>query len=346
MKNLMKHLCALQVILLIAFLIVFSGCKKEKGTAPAVVSLAAANITASTATSGGSIINDGSIPVSSFGVCWSTVPNPTIVDNKTVDGSGIGKYISSITGLAPGTTYFLRSYATNAAGTSYGNEESFITNQSGSTVQDIDGNIYGIVTIGSQVWMNQNLRTTRFSNGDPIPTQAPALSGVQLNSYDSYQWPASGKDSWSARYGRLYTWYAATDSRKICPDGWHVPSDSEWRILSDYLINSGQGYGGSGNLVGKSLAAATDWAVSGLKGSVGFDISANNSSGFEGLPAGYRMFLSGEFYGTGIVTYWWSSTPQEGDWLAWERELYYPEGTLIEVFGDKSIGISIRCLKD
>jgi uncharacterized protein (TIGR02145 family) len=342
MKNLRKYLSP--VLLLILF---STGCKKEKGITPVVLSLPAANINTSTATSGGNIINDGSIPVSSSGVCWSTDPNPTLQNSKTTDGSGIGKYISSITGLTPGTTYFLRSYATNAAGTSYGAEESFTTTNPGSTVSDIDGNIYGIVTIGNQVWMKENLRTTRYSNGDSIPTSSPGLSlTTQPDNYNAYQWPVNGKESWTTRYGRLYTWFAATDTRKICPVGWHLPSNSEWSNLSAILINKGEGFNGS-NLIAKSLAASTDWAVSSISGSVGYSASTNNSSGFEGLPAGYRMIGSGGFYdGFGKTICWWSTNPGEYDYTAWLHSLFYSDGTLSEFVGDKSIGGSIRCLKD
>ena len=109
-----------------------------------------------TASSGGNITDDGAAPVTVRGVCWGTSPNPVSTGDHTTDGAGSGTFVSNLTGLSAGTLYYVRAYATNSAGTAYGNEVSFTT-----SISDIDGNIYKTVKIGSQIWMVENLKTTK-----------------------------------------------------------------------------------------------------------------------------------------------------------------------------------------
>jgi len=342
MKNIIKY--SLQFLFILS-LIVFSGCRKEKVKAPVIFTISAANITASTASSGGSISDDGGSAISSSGVCWSTSLNPDITGNTTTDGSAIGSFFSSVTGLSPVTTYYLRSYASNSAGTFYGNEISFVTSVANSVMTDIDGNIYGTVTIGSQVWMKENLKVTRYSNGDLITTTTPSTLDI-TEQLPKYQWAYNGVENLTTRYGRLYTWAAATDSRKICPVVWHLPSDAEWTVLTNYLVNNGYGFGGSGEQIAKSLAATTDWVNTSYPGSPGFDFSSNNSSGFEGLPAGFRLPADLHFYGLGEWCMWWSATPID-DWNAWPREIVNAQNTVVkDSWWYKSTGFSVRCLKD
>jgi uncharacterized protein (TIGR02145 family) len=342
MRTLSKLSLLLKVLVL---LIIFSGCKKDKIYTPVIVTLSAANITSSTATSGGSIIDNGGANIISSGVCWSTSPNPDINDSKSADGSTIGKFFSSVSGLSPLTTYHLRSYASTAAGTFYGSDISFTSGDINSTMTDIDGNIYGTVTIGSQVWMKENLKVKRYANGDPVATTELPTSDI-TEQLPKYQWAYNGDENLAIRYGRLYTWSAATDSRKLCPAGWHLPTDSEWTILSNYLTNNGYGFGGSGEQIAKSLAATTDWVESAFPGSPGADLSSNNSSGFEGLPGGFRQPVERHYYGLGEWCMWWSATPLDA-WNAWPREIVNAQNTLVkESWWYKSTGFSVRCLKD
>ena len=342
----MKNIIKLSLLFWVMVLSIgFSGCRKDKVKAPVLLTISVANITASTATSGGSIVDDGGSVVSSSGVCWSTSANPTTDDSKTTDGRRIGKYFSSVTGLKPVTTYYLRSYASNAAGTTYGSEISFVTTEANSSLTDIDGNIYGTLTIGSQVWMKENLKVTHFGNGDLIPTTNPSTL-VITEQLPKYQWAYNGVENEAIRYGRLYTWSAATDSRKLCPVGWHLPSDSEWTILSGYLIQNGYGFGGNADQIAKSMAANTDWVNSSYEGSPGFDPSINNNSGFEGIAAGFRQIGDIIFYGQGEWCVWWSATPVD-DWNAWPRELVVAQSTINRNYWwYKSTGLSVRCLKD
>ena len=123
------------------------------------------------------------LALTKIGVCWSTSQNPTVSDDHTTDGSGTGSFTSNLTNLTPGTTYYVRAYATNSMGTAYGSEESFTTTaalpQDGqpcvgaATVTDYDGHTYNTVQLGSQCWMAENLRTSHYSDGTAIPTSHP-----------------------------------------------------------------------------------------------------------------------------------------------------------------------------
>ena len=119
---------------------------------------------------------------------------------------------------------------------------------------DGDDNNYPMVEIGTQIWLSENLKTTRYLNGDVIGTTTPSTLDISNETTPKYQWACGNSEINVPEYGRLYTWYAIADSRKVCPAGWHVPSYDEWTILTDYLTNNGFGYGGSGNDIAKSMS--------------------------------------------------------------------------------------------
>ena len=200
-----------------------------------------------------------------------------------------------------------------------------------TTVTDIDGNVYGTVTIGDQVWMAQDLRTTRYRNGDPIGTTTPARLDISGENAPKHQWAYAGDEGNVSTYGRLYTWYAATDSRAIAPAGWHVPTDAEWTALSDFL-------GGNSAAQGKlKEAGTTHWN--------GPNADAGNESGFGALPGGNR-WPDGRFLGIGDFSHWWTATEHD-DKYAWRRILV--KDAPAENFrgsADKKIGWLVRCVRD
>jgi uncharacterized protein (TIGR02145 family) len=205
-------------------------------------------------------------------------------------------------------------------------------------VTDIDGNIYNTVGIGSQLWMAENLKTTKYRNGDLIGTTIPAEKGIFLEEAPKYQWAYDGNESYVTTYGRLYTWYTVTDSRNVCPTGWHVPNDIEWSTLIEYLRNWGYGYMGDINKFAKSLASTWGWTASSNAGTPGNDQTSNNSSGFTGLPGGTRS-SGGTFESLGTTGNWLITT-----WM--DAAVLYYESSQQSFRGGKKEGYSVRCLKD
>ena len=209
--------------------------------------------------------------------------------------------------------------------------------QSG-TVKDIDGNVYTTVTIGTQVWMVENLKTTKYRNGSPIPNVSDntAWRDLTTGAYCNY----NNDEDIATKYGKLYNWHAVNDSRKIAPAGWHVPSDAEWTILEIYVAAN---LGTSGTIA-KSLAAKTDWGLSDKAYRIGNNLTKNNYSGFSALPVGDR-YTDGTFGDLGEAGYWWSSTEDDAD-DAYYRSLYYYSGKLGSYYDYKEYGFSVRCIKD
>ncbi|MBR4535035.1 MAG: hypothetical protein IKO62_00075 [Bacteroidales bacterium] len=208
---------------------------------PSVTTNTVSSITATSAVCGGNVTSDDGYSVTARGVCWSTSQGSTVNNSHTTNGSGTGSFSSTMTGLAPGATYYVRAYATNSTGTAYGEQRSFTTTSNcPSTVTDYDGNIYYTVQIGSQCWMKQNLRTTHYANGASI-----AL-GSSTSTTTAYRYYPNNNSSNVSTYGYLYNWpavmHGASSSSSnpsgvqcICPNGWHVPSDAEWVQLTNYV---------------------------------------------------------------------------------------------------------------
>ena len=420
MKNLFRISEAILLILSIFFI---QSCKKDKPTPPIISTTSVSAITQTTATSGGKITSDGGATITASGVCWSTTSGPTTaLSTKTTDGTGTGTFISSLTNLTPITTYYVRAYATNNAGTAYGNEISFTTivapstvpgeptgvtasagnaqvtvtftapvsnggsaitgytvtsnpgNITGTgmaspitvagltngtaytftvtatnaigtgspssasnsvtpsaistTVSDIEGNIYNIVTIGTQTWMTENLKTTKYNDGTSIPSVTGTTEWSNLTT-PGYCWYNNDAATYKDIYGALYSWYTV-NTGKLCPTGWHVPSKDEWTTLATYL-------GGEGVAGGKLKETGTSHWLSPNTG-------ANNTSGFTALPGGYR-YTAGEFDFVGIDGFWWSANESNTGW-AYSRELDNDYPDFFEFNDPKKAGFSVRCLKD
>ena len=252
----------------------------------------------------------------------------------------------TVKNLISGKTYYWRvkTKSTITGATATSEVRSFTVLNTGTTVTDIDGNVYHTVTIGTQTWMVENLKTTRYRNGDAIGTTTS--TSIPNDATSKYQWAYGGNEANVAKYGRLYTWYAATDSRGIAPAGWHVPTDAEWTTLQNYLIANGYNYDGTttGNKIAKSLAATTDWNINTGTGTIGNDLTKNNNSGFTALPGG-TCGIGGAFGNIGYYGFWWSSTEYNTSY-AWFRSLYFDYYTLTSYYITKSYGFSVRCLRD
>ena len=208
---------------------------------------------------------------------------------------------------------------------------------------DADGNIYTEVRIGGQVWMVENLKTTKYRDGIPIPKMSESVYWLP-----GYCWYENDSATYKRPYGALYNWYVVDpqNSRIVAPEGWHVPSDSEWTELQVFLIENGYNYDSSkyDNKIAKSLAATTLWNTENREGAIGDDLSKNNRSGFSAYPAGSGGPV--EFGGIGNQCYWWTTTIfQESDEV-WHRYLDYFYFHLDHGSSAKKIGLSIRCLRD
>ena len=195
-------------------------------------------------------------------------------------------------------------------------------------VTDIDGNKYNTVKIGSQVWLVENLKVTHYNNGDEIPNVQDTAKWNNLTSgaYCNYDNKISNSDI----YGHLYNWYAVNDKRKICPDGWHIPTDAEWQKLIDNL-------GGEIKAGGKLKLQGTELWTS-------FNVGATNKSGFTALPGGSRI-NRGIYSANKNASNWWSAT-EYGNESAWSRFLYYYDEGAYRSYSSKRNGLSIRCIKD
>jgi uncharacterized protein (TIGR02145 family) len=273
-----------------------------------------------TATSGGRIISDGGSSILARGVCWSEQANPDTSDYKTYDGYGSGSFISHIAGLKAIRTYHIRAYAINKTGIAYGNELSFTTRFVYDSIKDVDGNVYKTIQIGNQTWMAENLKTSRYNNGDSI-NKPLNWSGDKAGAYSIY-----GDDPANdAVYGKLYNFYTITDPRGLCPTGWKVPSYDEWIVLTNYL--------GGYQVAGAKLreTGVNHWA---------HDYTATNESGFTALPGGWWNGAFNELRDHGY--FWTSSNTSEGPWF-WMIYGDYQDVSMSR--GAPEDGFSVRCMK-
>ncbi|TLX72989.1 hypothetical protein E9993_16100 [Labilibacter sediminis] len=274
---------------------------------------------------GGDITSSGIID--QVGVCWSTNPSPTIADNTTQDQTYYNSFYSDPFGLLPATTYYIRSYATNTVGTGYGNE--LVITMPDASVFDLDGNAYTSVTIGSQTWLTENLRTTKYANGDDIPN---VINGADWQNASSGAWCYfENIDDFEVPYGKLYNWYTVTDSRNVCPSGWHVPSDAEWQTLITFL--------GGPDMVGNKLkeTGTAHWAP--------VNDFATNSSGFTALPGGAQSALPGYSYPPNTLGMFWSATAVDME-NAYGYYLFDSYQSINKQEYLKQTGLSVRCVKD
>ena len=298
----------------------------------------------------GTVVDDGHAPVTQRGFVYDTLPNPTLSNGVVIaEGDGMGEFSELLTGLSIGRLYFVRAFATNARGTGYGEQLYFTAESDSLTVTDYDGNVYNTVTIGTQIWMKENLKTTHYSDGWPIE-EAPAGGGYSYSARYYYM----------NEYGYHYNWAAVMRNSEssganpsgvqgICPTGWHVPSTAEWSQLADYVGNQSQyRCQNESGRIAKALADTTGWDSSTTVCAPGNDQSSNNATGFSALPAGACFSSPGStvFRGYGQSARFWSST-QETDNTVFNWSLDHSSYSLgFSGNARKNSIFSVRCLRD
>jgi uncharacterized protein (TIGR02145 family) len=305
-------------------------------TVPTLTTTVVTSITQTSAVSGGTITDDGGGDITARGVCWSTSPDPYFhSEGITSDGSGTDPFVSYLSGLDPGTTYYIKAYAVNSVDIAYGNQESFSTpDLTNGSVSDIDGNIYKIIQIGTQTWMAENLKTTRYNDGSNIPNVTGDDEWLDLTT-GAYCWYNNQETTYKNTYGALYNWYSV-NTGKLCPTGWHVPSKEEWMILATYL--------GGVELAGGKLkeSGTTHWQSP--------NTGATNAMGFTALPGGLRDVSSdfgGWFAWIGTNGMWWSSNSgiEPTDHSLW-LDSNSSKFSFVPWWIYYNSGLSVRCLKD
>ncbi len=324
--------------------LMFFGCTKKNPTendinTPQVTTSEVTDVLQTTALCGGTVTSNEGTAITARGVCWSINETPEVTDNKTTDSTGTGSFTSEISGLNANTTYYVRAYATNSEGTGYGDIISFTTVS--TTLTDIDGNTYQTIQIGNQIWMAENLQVTHYRNGDAIPNVTIASEWVYFSSaaYCAYDNNESNADT----YGYLYNWYVVYDSRNIAPEGWHVPTDEEWKELEMYLGMSqseADDTGWRGTIGGKLRESGTTHWDSPNTG-------ATNESGFSALPGGIRDYFDGSFNCMGYYATFWSATAVSADYDAWYRGLDEDTtGNICRDYFCRRYGFSVRLVRD
>jgi uncharacterized protein (TIGR02145 family) len=272
-------------------------------------------------------LSGNSINLTSVGICWDTKPHPKVIHNRIVEKTDSGKFITNIHNLMPRTTYFIRTYAITGSDSVYGQEKAFFTHKQ-EAVADVDGNYYNIVNIGSQTWLAEDLKTTRFNDSTLIPRVADSYQWARLTT-PAYCWYANDSVNYSFPRGKLYNWFTV-NTGKLCPAGWHVPSDQDWIALSTFL-------GGDSIAGGKLKTQGTVFWRSPNQ-------DATNQSGFSAFPGGYRNPVGRYFYAT-IFDNWWSSSavPPEA---ATYWYVYHARGILYHEISFRMLGYSVRCIRD
>ncbi len=307
-------------------------CKKDQMKSLELIINPAHSITETRATVDCIVVNGEGRYKIDYGFCWSTSPEPTTESNTWYQSQCYQStgFSSTLIELLPVTIYYARAYASYNGQTIYSNEISFETTGGAiGTVTDIDGNIYNTVIIGEQVWLVENLKTTKYRNGDPIPN-VTAISDWLSQTTGAYCYYENNINNAHA-YGNLYNWYAVNDSRNIAPEGWHVATDSDWFVLTSYwaeLLNHG--------------SFSHVFREEGKEHWEDCQNLASNESGFTALPGG-KLDQNG-FSKLTWIGYYWSSTE------------YYPgypyywtipcSPTVVRNNDKKTSGYSVRCVKD
>lgn len=321
------------------------------------------HITSTTAITHGTMINKRIDTILRSGLTYGTNPNLTIRNRYFPWPSKKTVFKNHLTDLTPMTTYYVRPYMTTCKDTLYGKVQQFktkrtptvtVTAKPSTPVTDVDGNTYNTIQIENQVWMAENLRVTHYPNGDPIPMIKGNRAWAALKNTstdDAYAYFYNAKEN--GRMGILYTYAAAIaydwtkdlgNNQGICPKGWHVPSDSEWKVLE---LNLGMSIENTevkevnklkwrGTNEGDKLKATNQWVL---------NAKANNSSGFSALPTGVRYGYNGMFDGAGVLTTWWTRSEATVT-SAYTRTLSNTKAKIYRYNYARSYGFCVRCVKN
>jgi len=278
------------------------------------------------------------------GVCWSTTSNPTIDDSKTENGSGDGQFSSMITDLQAGTIYYVRAYATDMYGTGYGENMTFTTiaENEFTTVTDIDGNTYETVFIGTQLWMAENLRSTRLTNDQSLTYYSSDYFDEDSYAYKNYE----NDENNAEEYGYYYT-FLVVKSGRICPEGWRIPTEQDFISFESYILSD---YGNT--TPASSLKSSTGWNALNGDNYYGFNAKPtghysewqSQNSGFD-QPGKYFKICSNETYNENVNTfaYCLKLSDSSDDIIGFHDD----EGMQVKSWDSNlPYGFTIRCIKE
>ncbi len=329
------------ILVILAIAVLLNSCKKkDQIDTPQVINTGFLEIVYNAVTIGGEITSDGGAPILSKGVCWSPQPNPTIADGVVEAEDGFSSFSVKVEGLESNLKYYFRTFATNIKGTEYGEEISTTLwlNVPSGVAEDYDGNKYAAIRIGNQFWLQENLSTEHYQNGEPL---------VYLSLENDSEWLANTSGAYcyfnddvenGNLYGYLYNGFAVMDDRNLCPEGWRVPKREDFFELSYYL--------GGTDTAGDLLKSIDGWENQ--------NSTSNNLSGFSSLPSGFRIHgasshLYTQYAFLGSEAFFWTTSVESDlgtDWV-WYMNLRNLDGhSRIANNMIKTCGLSIRCIKD
>lgn len=324
-------------ILFLSTLFIILSCKKndDKYNTPApqkelptVETIETTGILYTWATIGGKIISQGKDSITEQGICFSEDQDPSISDFVVFDSILSNEFLFKIEHLKVNTTYYIRAFATNSFGTSYSEESQFSTMNVPSEIYS-EGNTYKIVKIGNQYWFANNLADSHYKNGDPIPqvTDSSEWSNLETGAFCYY----NNNINNNPVYGKLYNFYAISDERNICPEGFKIPTIDDFDTLKKYINNNLQGTYAGGTL--KEIGIE-HWREP--------NVYATDEFGFKALPSGIRSEFS-EFinlYEVFSMWIYWNNTTSNSMQIA----LFYDYGAIEEFIMNKKSGLAVRCI--
>ena len=354
----MKKFITIPYVLLMAIFYLLTSCNSTVDVSSVVSTGELSDVTTTSAKCSGSVLSAASSQVIDCGICWSNTPDPTIEGNASSSLKNSGSYTCSLNDLMPDMTYHVRAYAETADGTEYGNTILLTTpNETGTLlstlnpelsygkVSDIEGNEYHTIVVGTQTWMVENMRVTKFRNGDIIPAVTDNTKWFKLKTAAQCTYNNNTEANSIRKFGRLYNYYAVKDNRNLAPVGWHVANAKDWNELENYLENNL----GISKSVAQALASKADWEESQFLSATGaLDpetyMNINNTSGLAALPSGIREDY-GQFSSAGIFCAWWVSNEVDGK-NAGFRSLSNYGATIGKNQYNQTYGLSVRCIKD